>query len=275
MWLTAFCSGLIRRVPAVCLFIAHFLHADTLPCFTLEHGGPFTCFHCTEGEESTLQSKHRRKENRRCVKIRVTYAAAKLVAEVSAVMHPVTLESASNAGAVQTLELIRSASRTTCNSKRSRSKPRYGKKLVRRQEIGTEMISWESMLTGLSVCWQHPTHLFGSVSSDIGFIKNFSSAVVYSPPQGARAEHPSSWASEYLVIWQILFLSGTIGSALIFPANMKTRAVALKNCPQTFWDGPRVSLRSAQIWNKFNTGNWFAKKTQKNKKGRGIKQKER
>lgn len=113
-----------------------------------------------------------------CVKIRVTYAAAKLVAEVSAVVHPVTLESASNAGAVHTLELIRSASRTACNSSRSRSKPRYGAKLVRRQKIGTEMISRESMLTGLSVCRQHPTHLFGSVRDDIGFIKDFSSAVV-------------------------------------------------------------------------------------------------
>lgn len=49
--LTAFSSGLVRRVPAVGSFVAHFLHADALPCFTLERGGPFTWCHCAEAEE--------------------------------------------------------------------------------------------------------------------------------------------------------------------------------------------------------------------------------
>lgn len=55
-------------------------------------------------------------EGEACVKLPVTYVAAELVAEVGAVVNPVTLESAGNTGAVETLELIVSASRTTCNS---------------------------------------------------------------------------------------------------------------------------------------------------------------
>lgn len=50
------------------------------------------------------------------VRLRVTYVAAQLIAEVGAVVSPVTLESAGNTGAVDTLELIVSAGRTTCNS---------------------------------------------------------------------------------------------------------------------------------------------------------------
>lgn len=56
-------------------------------------------------------------EGEACVKLPVTFVAAELVTEVGAVVSPVTLESAGNTGAVETLELIMSASRTTWNSK--------------------------------------------------------------------------------------------------------------------------------------------------------------
>lgn len=52
-WLTTF-SRLIRLVHAVFLFVAHFLHADTLPCLALKHGGPFACFYWKEGQVVSL-----------------------------------------------------------------------------------------------------------------------------------------------------------------------------------------------------------------------------
>lgn len=51
----------------------------------------------------------------------VTYVAAKLIAEVRAVVFPVTLEGAGDTGAVEALELILRATGTTCNSSSSTS----------------------------------------------------------------------------------------------------------------------------------------------------------
>lgn len=50
--LTALFDGLIGHVPAVCMFVAHFLHADTLPTATLEHGRAFTRIFYGEEQES-------------------------------------------------------------------------------------------------------------------------------------------------------------------------------------------------------------------------------
>lgn len=50
--LTALFDGLIGHVPAVCMFVAHFLHADTLPTATLEHGRAFTRIFYGEEHES-------------------------------------------------------------------------------------------------------------------------------------------------------------------------------------------------------------------------------
>lgn len=50
--LTALIGGLIGPVPAVSLFVAHFLHADTLPAATLEHGRAFTCIFYGKEQES-------------------------------------------------------------------------------------------------------------------------------------------------------------------------------------------------------------------------------
>lgn len=120
MGLTAFFIGLIRRVPAVCSSVAHFLHADTLPCFTLEHGGAFTGCHCTEGRGGNVSVQTQQEGNLEVERARekpLTSVASELIAEVSAVMHPIALESASNAGAVEALELILSAGGTSCNKK--------------------------------------------------------------------------------------------------------------------------------------------------------------
>lgn len=71
-WLTTF-SRLIRLVHAVFLFVAHFLHADTLPCLALKHGGPFACFYWKEGRVVSLHGKPnilgRKKEGVACMKI--------------------------------------------------------------------------------------------------------------------------------------------------------------------------------------------------------------
>lgn len=128
---------------------------------------------------SDRASRGRRKaEGGACVKIRVTCAATELVAEVGAVVRAVALEGAGDAGAVETRELIRSASGTTCNSDRSRSKTRHGRKSARRQRIATERMS--------------PTHPFSLVSSDIGSHKEFFICRGLEPTSsGSAAEHPS------------------------------------------------------------------------------------
>lgn len=72
----------------------------------------------SRGEVNIAVQIHRKGKGR----IRVTYVAAKLIAEVRAVVRPVTLEGASNTGAIETLELILSTSGTSCSGNRSRSK---------------------------------------------------------------------------------------------------------------------------------------------------------
>lgn len=57
-----------------------------------------------------------------CVQIIVTYVAAELIAEVRAVVFPVTLEGAGDTGAIETLELIPRTAGTTWNRKSSTSK---------------------------------------------------------------------------------------------------------------------------------------------------------
>lgn len=90
----------------------------------------------------------KKEEGAACVQIRVTYVAAKLITEVRAVMFPVTLEGASNTGAIQTLELILRTTGMTYNRKSSTSKLENSQwsrqKLARRLKIDTEMISSEA-----------------------------------------------------------------------------------------------------------------------------------
>lgn len=95
---------------------------------------------------TAVQTQRKEKKKKQTVelffwKIRVTFVAVELIAVVSAVTHPVTLESTGNTGAVQTPELILRASRATCRKKASRSKRTERRLRVRRQ---------------------HPTHLLGS-----------------------------------------------------------------------------------------------------------------
>lgn len=67
--------------------------------------------------------------------------AAKLITEVGAVVFPVTLEGASDTGAIETLELILRTTGTTCARESSTSQLENSQKIARRLKIDTEMIS--------------------------------------------------------------------------------------------------------------------------------------
>lgn len=77
-----------------------------------------------KGHPNTLGKKEGKK--------RVTDVAAKLVTEVRAVVFPVTLEGASDAGAIETLELILRTTGKACDRKSSTSKLENSQKLARR-----------------------------------------------------------------------------------------------------------------------------------------------
>lgn len=93
-----------------------------------------------------MQSKAlgKKEEGAARVHTRVTYEAAELIAEVRAVVFAVTLEGASDTGAIEALELILRTTGTTCDRRSSASELENSQwrrqKLARRLKIDTEMI---------------------------------------------------------------------------------------------------------------------------------------
>lgn len=220
MWLTAFLGRLIGWVLAVCLLVAHFLHADTLPCFTLEHGGPFTCYHCTQGEEEwTSQSKHMRKEKQRVR--RVCNCQSPLWQPSSSLRSEQWwVPSHWRAPAIQVPSRHLNWSWVQVGRpgtvKRSRSKPPICWEISERTE---KRCKNESLWVDVNEAEFLPAASNASVwlSSQWCWIqKEFFVWCGFEPTgSGSAAEHLSSRASEYLAVLQMLFLSGTIGSALI------------------------------------------------------------